>query len=343
VVSYSRGGAELTPVATTGTDLFQDLSVSDSFVISHQLTKFFGDFRALSNCSLSVKKGEVFGLLGPNGAGKSTWIRLLMGFLNPTSGSASIGGFDCHRQRDAVHRLVSYLPGDARLFRMMRGRRLLSLFAALRETDPAAVASTRERGIKLAELLELDLSRWVGLMSTGMRQKLALVTCFMADTPLMILDEPTANLDPTVRGRVIELVDQAREAGRTVIFSSHVLSEIEEVCDRVAILRAGELVHSAPMSEIKLQHRIRARLSGPMPAIPDALQSLVSIVHLGDHVQIDAPTELSSVLKWLSEAPLLGMQVQPIGLRSVYDRFHGNGALVGDFSEAATANRGALP
>lgn len=317
--------------------------MAEPFVISHQLTKVFGDFRALSNCSLTVERGEVFGLLGPNGAGKTTWIRLLMGFLNPTSGSASIGGFDCHRQRDAVHRLVAYLPGDARLFRMMRGRRLLSLFAELRETDAAAVAATGERGIKLAELLELDLNRWVGLMSTGMRQKLALVTCFMADTPLMILDEPTANLDPTVRGRVIELVAQARTAGRTVIFSSHVLSEIEDVCDRVAILRAGELVHSAPMSEIKLQHRIRARLSGPMPAIPDALRSLVSIEHFGDHVQIDTPSELSSVLKWLSEAQLVGMQVQPIGLRSVYDRFHGAEISSIDDDEAEQANRGTLP
>lgn len=317
--------------------------MSEPFVISRELTKVFGDFRALSNCSLTVEKGEVFGLLGPNGAGKSTWIRLLMGFLNPTSGSASVGGFDCHRQRDAVHRMVAYLPGDARLFRMMRGRRLLSLFAELRETEPKLAAATLLRGIELAELLELDLNRWVGLMSTGMRQKLALVTCFMADTPLMILDEPTANLDPTIRGRVVELVDQARGAGRTVIFSSHVLSEIEDVCDRVAILRAGELVHLAPMSEIKLQHRIRARLSGSMPAIPDALRSFVSIQQSGDHVQIDTPSELSSVLKWLSEAQLVGMQVQPIGLRSVYDRLHGNGMTALDDEPTVPVIRDAIP
>jgi ABC-2 type transport system ATP-binding protein len=299
--------------------------VADPIIVSDQLTKVFGQFCALSNCSLTVNRGEVFGLLGPNGAGKSTWIRLLLGFLNPTSGSATINGFDCHRQRDEVHKVVSYLPGDSRLFRMMRGKRILKLFAEFREPDRSRMAATFQRGLELAELLELNLDRWVGLMSTGMRQKLAVVTCFMSDVPLLILDEPTANLDPTVRGRIIDLVTQARHRGQTILFSSHVLSEIEDVCDRVAILRGGHLVHLAPMSEIKLQHRIRARLNGPMPAVPDELRNLVNISHQDDHVQIDTPTELSSVLKWLAEAPMIGMHVQPIGLRSIYDRFHSNG------------------
>jgi ABC-2 type transport system ATP-binding protein len=301
--------------------------VAESIIVTQQLSKLFGDFPALTDCSLAVNRGEVFGLLGPNGAGKSTWIRILLGFLNPSSGSASIQGLDCHRQRDQVHRLVAYLPGDARLFRMMRGRRILKLFAEFRETDPARIEATFQRGLGLAELLELDLTRWVGLMSTGMRQKLAVVTCFMADVELLILDEPTANLDPTVRGRIMELVSLARDRGQTVVFSSHVLSEIEDVCDRVAILRGGRLVHLAPMSEIKLQHRIRARLSGPMPCVPEELQATISISQKDDHIQIDAPTELSAVLSWLAEAPLIGMHVQPIGLRSVYDRFHGDGSL----------------
>lgn len=300
--------------------------MADPIIVSNQLTKEFGAFRALSNCSFSVNRGEVFGLLGPNGAGKSTWIRLLLGFLNPTSGSAQIMGYDCHHQRNEVHRVVSYLPGDARLFRMMRGKRILKLFAEFRESDRNRVAATFERGLELAELLELNLDRWVGLMSTGMRQKLAVVTCFMADVPLLILDEPTANLDPTVRGRIIELVAQARHAGQTIVFSSHVLSEIEDVCDRVAILRSGQLVHLAPMSEIKLQHRIRARVSGAMPPVPAELRELLSISQQDDHIQIDTPTELSAVLTWLAEAPLIGMHVQPIGLRSIYDRFHSNGS-----------------
>ena len=292
-------------------------------ITTNSLTKRFGSFTALSDCTLSIARGEVFGLLGPNGAGKSTLIRLLLGFLNPTSGTATIQDLDCHHQRVDVHRLVSYLPGDARLFSMMRARNALRLFCNFRSD------ASLEKGQQLADRLELDLSRWVGLMSTGMRQKLALTICLASNAPLLILDEPTANLDPTVRGRVMDLVTEAKANGRTVVFSSHVLSEIEEVCDRVAILRSGELVHSAPMSEIRMQHRIRAHLRGSLPEIPAELSDVVTVKQHADMVQIDTPGELSRVLKWLAKAPLADMHVQPIGLRSVYDRFH-NGIVAND-------------
>jgi ABC-2 type transport system ATP-binding protein len=215
-----------------------------------------------------------------------------------------------------VHRLVSYLPGDARLYRMMRARNVLKLFCDFRED------ASFEKGQRLADRLELDLNRWVGLMSTGMRQKLAIAICFTAEAPLLILDEPTANLDPTVRGRVMDLITEAKLAGRTVLFSSHVLSEIEDVCDRVGILRRGELVHMAPMAEIRMQHRIRAHLRGALPAVPADLQNTIAIKQSADTVQIETPGELSRVLKWLADAPLADVHVHPIGLRAVYDRFH---------------------
>lgn len=282
------------------------------------LTKRFGDFTALNKCSLTINQAEVFGLLGPNGAGKSTLIRLLLGFMNPTDGTATIGGLDCHKQRVDVHRLVSYLPGDARTYRMMRGRNVLKLFCSFRKT------ASFEKALKIADRLELDLSRWVGLMSTGMRQKLALAICMNVDTPLLILDEPTANLDPTVRGQVMEMVKEAKHEGRTVIFSSHVLSEIEDTCDRVGILRKGELVHLESMASLKKQHRIRATLTGALPDIPSSLKSQLSLKQVGDTLQIDTPGELSPLLKWLADAPLTNMMIQPVGLRAVYDQFHHN-------------------
>lgn len=290
------------------------------------LTKRYSSFTALSNCWMKVNRGEVFGLLGPNGAGKSTLIRLMLGFLNPTSGSATIAGFNCSRQRDRVHQVVSYIPGDARLFRMMRGHKILKLFAEFRGQDKASINDRLARGLEIADRLELDLNRWVGLMSTGMRQKLALVVCFMAETPVLILDEPTANLDPTVRGEVIRLVAAARENHQTVLFSSHVLSEIEDVCDRVAILKSGELVHQAPMSEIKSQHRIRATLDGVLPPLPESIAQQIRVQQFDNRVQIDTAEELKEVLKWLADAPLAGIQVQQIGLRSVYDRYHRSSA-----------------
>ncbi len=187
----------------------------------------------------------------------------------------------------------------------------------------------------LAERLELDLSRRVVFMSTGMRQKLALSIALASTAPLLILDEPTSNLDPTTRGEVIKLVDEAKQDGRTVIFSSHVLSEIEDVCDRVCILRAGSLVHQQSMHELMRQHRIKARLVAPLPTIPDELKSVLSIRQENDRVQIETPGELSAVLGWLATANLEDMYVQPIGLRAVYDRFHHSSLAVSAANEVS--------
>ena len=245
-----------------------------------------------------------------------------MGFLRPTSGQATIDGLDCYHQRVQAHEKVSYLPGDARLFRTMRGRDVLRFFADVRPD------SDLQRAKDIAERLELDLSRWVVFMSTGMRQKLALSVVLAVDCPLLILDEPTANLDPSVRGEIMNMVMEAKDKGRTVIFSSHVLPEVEDTCDRVGILRHGKLVHTQPMADLKRQHRVRARLTygGTLPEVPNDLKDQISVVELEDNrIQIETPGELSSILSWLAAAPLQDVFVQPVGLRSVYDQFHTDG------------------
>ncbi len=233
-----------------------------AFIATDALTKRYGDVAALRHCTVTVQRGEVFGLLGPNGAGKTTLLRLLLGFLHPTSGWARIDGLDCYRQSLAVRQRVAYLPGEARLFRQMRGRDALRFFADIRRRG------NYRTSLQLAKRLELDTSRRVSFMSTGMRQKLALAVTLAAETPLLILDEPTSNLDPTVRGIVLDLVREARARGQTVMFSSHVLSEVEQACDRVVILRSGELVHTQVMSELRRRHRIRARCAVRCPHRP---------------------------------------------------------------------------
>jgi len=289
-------------------------------VETESLTKRYGRVTALDDCTLSVKQGEVFGLLGPNGAGKTTLLRLLLGFLRPTSGQATIGALDCYRQSVDVHRRVSYLPGDVRLFRGMRGRDVIRFFAGMRPGGDV------RRSRELAKRLDLDLTRRVAYMSTGMRQKLALAVALAPDVPLVILDEPTASLDPSARGNVMARVRQAQAAGRTVLFSSHVLSEVEQVCDRVAILRQGQLVHTQVMSELRQQHRIRARLTGPLSPAPEQLGDELSIrTESGGDVTIDTPGELSPLLGWLATLPLEKVKVEPVGLRAVYDRYHSNG------------------
>jgi ABC-2 type transport system ATP-binding protein len=287
------------------------------FVQTQSLTKRYGRVTALEDCTLEVRAGEVFGLLGPNGAGKTTLLRLLLGFLRPTAGSARIDSLDCYHQALAVHARVSYLPGEARLFRTMRGRDVLRFFSEVRADGSLS------RAVALADRLGLDLSRQVAAMSTGMRQKLALVAVLAVEAPLLILDEPTSNLDPTVRHEVIDLVGEARQSGRTVIFSSHVLSEVEQVCDRAAILRQGRIVHTQVMSELRRQHRIRAELTGPLPPLPAQLQdSLTILTGPNGALTIETAGELSPLLGWLATLPLREVQIEPVGLRRVYDQFH---------------------
>ncbi len=281
-----------------------------------RLTKRFGKFTALDDVSLEVAHGEVFGLLGPNGAGKSTLIRTLMGFLKPTDGTAAINGLDCDRQRVEVHAGVTYLPGDARLYGLMRARFLIKQFCGLRSN------ASVEKALEIADRLELNLERWVGLMSTGMRQKLALSVCLAVDCPLIILDEPTANLDPTIRGRVLDLVSEAKITGKTVVFSSHVLSEIEEVCDRVGILKRGRLVFLKPMAEINQKHRIGFKISGQLSPPPEPLKSRVTIRQDHRGYQVETPARVPEVLQWLAQHPIEDVNITSIGLRSVYDQFH---------------------
>jgi ABC-2 type transport system ATP-binding protein len=287
------------------------------FIRTESLSKRYRRLWALSKCSLDVRRGEILGLLGPNGAGKTTLLRLLLGYLKPTSGRATIDGLDCYRQSVEVHRRLAYLPGEARLFRQMDGRETLDFFARLRRE------SSLERSLQLAERLQLDVSRRVAQMSTGMRQKLALAAALAPDVPLVILDEPTANLDPTVRGEVARVVREARDGGKTIVFSSHVLSEVEDVCDRVVVLRAGELVDDVRIADVRRQHRIRAELSGTLSPLPPELAEDVEIAR-GENgaVTISTPGDLAPLLGWLAEQRLARLQIEPLGLRAVYERHH---------------------
>lgn len=313
---------------------------AEAIVHTIGLSKRYGDFDALRDCSLNVQKGEVFGLLGPNGAGKTTLLRLLLGYLFPTAGSATIGGLDVSKNSVAVRRLVSYLPGDARLPRHMRGRGVLEFFA---EMQPAG---DLQRSLKIADHLELELKRRVAFMSTGMRQKLALAIVMGARTPLLILDEPTANLDPSVRGLILDMVADAQSEERTVIFSSHVLAEIEQVCTKVLFLRRGIIAHRQRLDELKQRHRILAQLEPntlePSFSVPAELKGQVEINTFTPPaephtrwVRMDTAGDLTPLLPWLSQLPLRRMRIEPLGLRAIYDEVH-----IGSTVEAPPANGG---
>ena len=210
-----------------------------------KLSKDYGLGRGLFELDLQVSPQEVFGYLGPNGAGKTTTIRLLMGMIRPSGGSAHIFGLDCVRDAVEVKRKVGYLPGDVPQFGSLRGSEVVNYLGGMRGgIDPNTVHN-------LAERFDLDLSRRFREYSSGNKQKLAIVLAFMHKPELLILDEPTAGLDPLNQQEFYKLLHETRERGATVFLSSHILSEVEQVCDRVGIVRSGRLVRVAQLEDLK--------------------------------------------------------------------------------------------
>lgn len=218
-------------------------------IVTDYLTRHYGRRVGVEKISLSIPEGSLFGFLGPNGAGKTTAIRVLLGFLRPTSGQASVFGLDCWRDSCRIKRDVGYLPGDLRLYPWMTGAQALALFGAIRRRNLS------KEGMTLAEQFRLDLGVKVRNMSRGMRQKLGLILAMAHRPALLVLDEPTASLDPLMQDELRGQLRAWAAAGHTVFFSSHTLSEVEELCDRVAILREGRLVAVATLEELRGRSR----------------------------------------------------------------------------------------
>jgi ABC-2 type transport system ATP-binding protein len=280
------------------------------------LTKDYGRTRALDGLSVQVAPGEVFGLLGPNGSGKSTALRLLLGFLRPTSGRASIAGHDCWDESVAARRHVAYLPGELRLYENMTGAQLISFLSRLRGKPASADMAT------LARRFDIDLSRPLADLSSGMKRKVALLQVLAVDAPLLILDEPTNTLDPTMRDELLEQIRGAKERGQAVLFSSHVLSEVERVCDRVAVLQRGRLVHLETMAALRRERRFRVRLNGPWEPLP--LLAGTTLHEQADHeVVLEYTGELPPLLAWLSKQPVADLQIESLSLAHIYQRYHG--------------------
>ncbi len=241
------------------------------------LVKDYGRVHAVRGIDLDVRRGEVFGFLGPNGAGKTTTIRCLLDLLRPTSGRIEVLGLDPQHAGVAIRARVVYVPGELRLPERLTAADLVASIGRLRGGfDPA-------RRDELAERLGLDLDRRMRDLSSGNRRKVALLLAFLPDAELLILDEPTNGLDPLMQHEFLRLVDEARQAGRTVFLSSHLLSEVQRAADRVAVLRAGKLVALGTVDELRgrARQRVEVWFSDDPPA--EALASLPGI----EEVQID--------------------------------------------------------
>lgn len=282
------------------------------------LTYRYGPRRGIENVSLSVPDGTLFGFLGPNGAGKTTTIRVLLGFLRSTDGHATIFGRECWKQTRAIKQDVGYVPGDLRLWPWLDGNSALRLFGSVRGRELMPV------GRKLAEMFELDLSVKTRRMSKGMRQKLGLILAMAHEPRLLILDEPSSGLDPLMQDRLLEYLRGAAAGGRTVFFSSHTLSEVERLCDRLAIVREGKIVFDGSLGELRRQagHVVTIRWKPGVTPPENGLETLRVIERSPEHWSAHFVGPMESLLAWLASKPINDISIARPDLETLFRQYY---------------------
>jgi len=285
------------------------------------LTKWYGRTRGVEDVTFAIERGEIFGYLGPNGSGKTTTIRCLMGLLRPSGGGVRVLGERVVPGRGTQHARIGYLPGDFRIWGRARARRSLGFLAALGSDGSAA------RRRELAVRLELNLDRATGDLSKGNRQKVALISAFQHQPEVLVLDEPTAGLDPLMRQTALDLIRAAAGGGAAVLLSSHDLSEVSAVCSRAAILREGRLVEMAPISQIIQQgeHRLKIWFRNgaltrevPLPQLPGVrvVEKEPGMLHLAYQGAADA------ILKWVAQFPVDRVATPQTSLEEAFIQYY---------------------
>jgi ABC-2 type transport system ATP-binding protein len=286
------------------------------------LTKWYGRTRAVEDVTFTVERGEIFGYLGPNGSGKTTTIRCIMGLLRPSGGEVRVLGTRVAPGRATEHAQIGYLPGEFRIWRWPNARRSLHTLASLGGGDRA-----KERRAELAERLGLNLNRPVGDLSKGNRQKVAVLYAFQHQPKVLILDEPTAGLDPLMRQVVLDLIREAAEAGAAVLLSSHDLSEVSAVCARAGILREGRLVEVAPIARIVEQgeHRLKVwfRDGTPVPDVPlSRLPGVRVIERQPGMLHIAYQGTADAILKWIAQFPVDRIATPQTSLEEAFIQYY---------------------
>jgi ABC-2 type transport system ATP-binding protein len=292
------------------------------------LRKSFGSVRALDGLNLSVRPAEVAGFLGPNGAGKSTTIRALLGLQRTDSGTARLFGCDAWRDAVALHRRLAYVPGDVSLWPNLTGGEAIDYLTRLHRSS--SDARRKARKAELLECFDLDPTKKARTYSKGNRQKVALVVAFLIDPDLYIFDEPTTGLDPLMEAVFTEQVQRAKDAGKSVLLSSHILSEVEKLCDTVTIIRAGRTVESGTISE--LRHLTRTTVSTVVAQQPMTLGDLPGVHDLAvstgdDGTRIEFAvdnTAMGEVLTALGRLDVRGLTASPPSLEELFTRHYGD-------------------
>jgi len=284
------------------------------------LTKNFdhGKIRAVDNLNLEVKEGEIFGFLGPNGAGKTTTIRLLMGFISPTNGKASIFGLDCQKERVEIMKKVGYLAGDVRLYDRYTGEYLIKFLANLNG------GLNREWTRELTERLDIDLKRKVSDLSKGNKQKIGVLQALAQKPQLLILDEPTGGLDPLIQIEFNKIIHEMKKEGTTVFMSSHILSEVEKICDRVAILKQGKLIALKSVEELSQAktREVEIFFKGHYQ-LEDFKLAGVEVKHQAEkYLQLTLTGEINPILQVLSKYDVQDVHFNEPNLEEVFLKYY---------------------
>ena len=283
------------------------------------LTKRFGDLTALDDLSITVEAGEVYGFLGPNGAGKTTTIRQLLGLARPSAGSARIFGLDVWSDSDAVHRRLAYVPGEFNAWRTLRGDEMLDLLGSVHGGYDPAVRD------ELCERFEFDPSKKGQGYSKGNRQKIALIAALMVQPDLLVLDEPTSGLDPLMEVTFRHCVAEARDRGQTVFLSSHILSEVEAVCDRVAMLRRGRLVEVSTLEDLRRLNTQEVVVEFADGQVPDlaAVEGVEQVSVEGSTAKFRLRGAPSALLRVLAPHDVAAIDIREPSLEELFLSFYG--------------------
>ncbi|MEH7355437.1 ABC transporter ATP-binding protein [Neobacillus drentensis] len=293
-----------------------------SVLKTSNLTKKFGKVTVLNGVDIEVNKGEVFGFIGPNGAGKSTTIRILLGILKASEGEAKIFGMDVWKDAVEIHKRIAYVPGDVNLWPNLTGGEVIDLFVKLRGTN------NKSRREELIKKFHLDPSKKCRTYSKGNRQKVALIAAFSSDADLYILDEPTSGLDPLMERVFQECVMEVKREGKSILLSSHILSEVEKLCDKVAIIRQGQVIETGTLNE--LRHLTRTNLLVETKEALSSLHEVKGVHHIEKKgqtysFQVDS-VELDNVMKYVSQFGIVKLESAPPTLEDLFMR-HYEGAV----------------
>lgn len=290
--------------------------MTDSAITLSSLTKSYGKARGVIDLDLEVMTGEVFGFLGPNGSGKTTTIRTILDLIRPTSGSVTALGLDAQKHSLEIRTRTGYLPGELALYEEMTVRELLEYLTALRN------GAGNGRIEELSDQFELDLTRKIKDLSSGNKQKVGIIQAFAHEPELLILDEPTGGLDPLMQQNVYQLVDAARDEGRTVFLSSHILPEVERIADRVGIIRSGRLIEVATIDELKDRavRVVEVRFGSETPTEQELMEiaNVAFVESRRTTVQIRIEGSMDSLIKALAEYEVVAMRSEEADLEEVF-------------------------